>query len=87
MKCACCVPKPGMGQAKFTDSYHNDEFQTDAIFWNLDSAVLEPENIIQGVGKKPGYMRSVNYFNKELLRKTQGRCLIRTALRCLKTMR
>ena len=61
----------GMGQAKFTDSYHNDEFQTDAIFWNLDSAVLNLK-ILSGVGKKPGVYESVNYFNKELLRKTQG---------------
>jgi len=61
----------GMGNAKFTDSYHNDEFQTDAIFWNLDSAVLNLK-ILSGVGKKPGVYESVNYFDKELLRKTQG---------------
>ncbi len=61
----------GIGQAKFTDSYHNDEFQTDAIFWNLDSSVLNLK-ILSGVGKKPGVYESTNYFNKELLRKTQG---------------
>ena len=61
----------GIGQAKFTDSYHNDEFQTDAIFWNLDSSVLNLK-ILSGVGKKPGIYESTNYFNKELLRKTQG---------------
>ncbi|MDB5281880.1 MAG: hypothetical protein JWO06_955, partial [Bacteroidota bacterium] len=61
----------GMSQAKFTDSYHNDEFQTDAIFWNLDSSILNLK-ILSGVGKKPGVYESTNYFNKELLRKTQG---------------
>lgn len=61
----------GIGQAKFTDSYHNDEFQTDAIFWDLDSSVLNLK-ILSGVGKKPGVYESTNYFNKELLRKTQG---------------
>lgn len=61
----------GLGQAKFTDSYHNDEFTTDAIFWNLDSSILNLK-ILSGVGKKPGVYESVNYFNKELLRKTQG---------------
>jgi len=61
----------GIGQAKFTDSYHNDEFQTDAIFWNLDSSVLNLK-ILSGVGKKPGVYESVNYFNQELMRKTQG---------------
>ena len=61
----------GIGQAKFNDSYHNDEFQTDAIFWNLDSSVLNLK-ILSGVGKKPGVYESTNYFNKELLRKTQG---------------
>jgi hypothetical protein len=61
----------GLGRARFTDSYHNDEFQTDAIFWNLDSASLNLK-ILSGVGKKPGVYESVNYFNKELLRKTQG---------------
>ncbi|HWB61897.1 MAG TPA: hypothetical protein VG603_00195, partial [Chitinophagales bacterium] len=61
----------GLGQAKFTDSYHNDEFQTDAIFWNMDSSILNLK-ILSGVGKKPGVYESVNYFNKELMRKTQG---------------
>jgi len=61
----------GIGQAKFTDSYHNDEFQTDAIFWNLDSSVLNLK-ILSGVGKKPGVYESVNYFNRELMHKLQG---------------
>ncbi len=61
----------GIGQAKFTDSYHNDEFQTDAIFWNLDSSVLNLK-ILSGVGKKPGVYESVNYFNRELMHKIQG---------------
>ncbi len=61
----------GMGKAKFTDSYHNHEFQTDAIFWNLDSSVLNLK-ILSGAGQKPGIYESVNYFQKELIRKTQG---------------
>lgn len=61
----------GMGKAKFTDSYHNQEFQTDAIFWNLDSSILNLK-ILSGVGKKPGIYESVNYFQKELIRKIQG---------------
>ena len=61
----------GMGKAKFMDSYHNHEFQTDAIFWNLDSSVLNLK-ILSGAGQKPGIFESVNYFQKELIRKTQG---------------
>ncbi|MFN8288153.1 MAG: hypothetical protein U0V74_15470 [Chitinophagales bacterium] len=61
----------GMGKAKFTDSYHNHEFQTDAIFWNLDSSILNLK-ILQGKGQVPGIFESVNYFNKELIRKTQA---------------
>ncbi len=61
----------GMGKAKFTDSYHNHEFQTDAIFWNLDSSILNLK-ILSGAGQKPGIYESVNYFQKELIRKTQG---------------
>jgi len=61
----------GMGKAKFIDSYHNHEFQTDAIFWNLDSSVLNLK-ILQGQGKTPGIFESVNYFQKDLIRKLQG---------------
>jgi hypothetical protein len=61
----------GMGKAKFADSYHNHEFQTDAIFWNLDSSVLNLK-ILQGAGQKPGVFESVNYFQKDLIRKIQG---------------
>ena len=61
----------GTGKAKFTDSYHNHEFQTDAIFWNLDSSVLNLK-ILSGAGQKPGIYESVNYFQKELIRKNQG---------------
>lgn len=61
----------GMGKARFTDSYHNHEFQTDAIFWNLDSSILNLK-ILSGAGKKPGVYESVNYFQKELIRRTQG---------------
>ncbi len=61
----------GMGKAKFTDSYHNHEFQTDAIFWNMDSSILNLK-ILSGAGQKPGIYESVNYFQKELIRKTQG---------------
>ncbi|MFN8299926.1 MAG: hypothetical protein U0T75_12535 [Chitinophagales bacterium] len=61
----------GMGKAKFTDSYHNQEFQTDAIFWSLDSSILNLK-ILQGKGQVPGIFESVNYFNKDLIRKTQA---------------
>lgn len=61
----------GVGKAKFYDSYHNHEFQTDAIFWNLDSSILNLK-ILSGVGVKPGIFESVNYFNKEIIRKIQG---------------
>lgn len=61
----------GMGRAKFLDSYHNHEFLTDAIFWNIDSPILNLK-ILSGVGHKPGVYESVNYFSKEIIRKTQG---------------
>lgn len=61
----------GMGRAKFLDSYHNHEFLTDAIFWNIDSPILHLK-ILSGVGHKPGIYESVNYFSKEVIRKTQG---------------
>ncbi|MCW5906866.1 MAG: hypothetical protein KIS94_03325 [Chitinophagales bacterium] len=61
----------GIGKAKFYDSYHNHEFQTDAIFWNLDSSILNLK-ILSGVGVKPGIFESVNYFNKDIIRKIQG---------------
>ena len=61
----------GMGKAQFMDSYHKHEFQTDAIFWNLDSSALNLK-ILSGVGQKPGIYESVNYFQKELMRKIQG---------------
>lgn len=61
----------GIGKAKFYDSYHNHEFQTDAIFWNMDSSILNLK-ILSGVGVKPGIFESVNYFNKDVIRKIQG---------------
>ncbi len=61
----------GMGKAKFADSYHNHEFQTDAIFWNLDSSILNLK-VLQGAGQKPGVFESVNYFQKDIIRKIQG---------------
>jgi hypothetical protein len=61
----------GIGKAKFYDSYHNHEFTTDAIFWNMDSSILNLK-ILSGVGMKPGIFESVNYFNKDIIRKIQG---------------
>lgn len=61
----------GLGKAKFYDSYHKHEFQTDAIFWNLDSTILNLK-ILSGAGKKPGVFESANYFSKEVIRKQQG---------------
>ncbi|MES2620993.1 MAG: hypothetical protein V4615_09075, partial [Bacteroidota bacterium] len=61
----------GIGKSKFTDSYHKHEFQTDAIFWNMDSSILNLK-ILSGVGQKPGIYESENYFNKELIRQVQG---------------
>ncbi|MBL0310642.1 MAG: hypothetical protein IPP77_13510 [Bacteroidetes bacterium] len=61
----------GMGKAKFVDSYHNYEFLTDAIYWNVDSPILNLK-ILSGVGHKPGIYESVNYFSKDVIRKTQG---------------
>lgn len=60
-----------LSQAKFYDSYHKHEFQTDAIFWNLDSTILNLK-ILSGVGQKPGIYESANYFSKEVIRKQQG---------------
>ena len=71
MKCALLRGETGLGQAKFTDSYHNDDFQTDAIFWNLDSTILNLK-ILSGVGKKPGIYESTNYFSKNLIKTIQG---------------
>jgi hypothetical protein len=61
----------GMGRSKFTDSYHNHEFETDAIMWNLDSSRLNLK-VLSGIGQNPGIYESVNYFNKERIRQMQG---------------
>jgi len=61
----------GMGRSKFTDSYHNHEFETDMIMWNLDSSRLNLK-VLSGIGQNPGVYESVNYFNKERIRQMQA---------------
>ncbi len=60
-----------IGRSRFIDSYHQYEFETDAIFWNLDSTRLQFK-ILSGVGVNPANFESTNYFNKDRIRQIQG---------------
>lgn len=59
------------GQAKFIDTYHNHEFTTDAIFWNLDSSRMILKTL-EGKGQNGSTIESNNYFSKEAMRQIQG---------------
>ncbi|MCW3127642.1 MAG: hypothetical protein JWO03_3300 [Bacteroidetes bacterium] len=61
----------GIGKSKFFDSYHNHEFDVDAIFWNLDSSRMQLRTL-NGVGQVGSVFESNNYFNKDRIRKIQG---------------
>lgn len=60
-----------IGRSRFIDSYHQYEFETDAILWNLDSSRLQFK-ILSGVGVNPANYESTNYFNKDRIRQMQG---------------
>lgn len=60
-----------ISRSKFLDSYHNQEFDVDAIFWNLDSTRLQLKTL-NGVGQVGSNFESNNYFSKERIRKLQG---------------
>jgi len=61
----------GIAKSKFFDSYHNHEFEVDAIFWNLDSTRMQLKTL-NGVGQVGSIFESNNFFNKERIRQIQG---------------
>jgi hypothetical protein len=61
----------GISKSKFFDSYHNHEFEVDAIIWNLDSNRMKLQTL-NGVGQVGSIFESNNYFNKDRIRKIQG---------------
>ncbi|MFN8277668.1 MAG: hypothetical protein U0T84_09300 [Chitinophagales bacterium] len=61
----------GISKSKFFDSYHNYEFDVDAIFWNLDSPRMQLRTL-NGVGQVGSNFESNNFFDKERIRKVQG---------------
>lgn len=60
-----------IGRSRFIDSYHQFEFETDALIWNLDSTRLQLK-ILSGVGKNAANFESTDYFNKDRIRQIQG---------------
>lgn len=60
-----------IGRSRFIDSYHQFEFETDALIWNLDSSRMQMK-ILTGVGKNAANFESTNYFNKDRIRQIQG---------------
>jgi hypothetical protein len=60
-----------MSQSKFIDTYHNHEFDADAIFWNLDSTRIQIKTL-EGSGKTGSNFESNNFFDKNRIRKLQG---------------
>ncbi|MCS6819825.1 MAG: hypothetical protein NZ522_07715, partial [Chitinophagales bacterium] len=60
-----------LGRSRFIDSYHQFEFETDALIWNLDSTRMQLK-ILSGVGKNPSNFESTDYFNKDRIRQIQG---------------
>ncbi|MFN8310710.1 MAG: hypothetical protein U0T73_12175 [Chitinophagales bacterium] len=61
----------GISKSKFFDSYHNYEFDVDAIFWNLDSTRMQLRTL-NGVGQVGSNFESNNFFDKERIRKLQS---------------
>ena len=61
----------GVSKSKFFDSYHNHEFEVDAIIWNLDSPRMQLKTL-NGVGQVGSVFESNNYFNRDRIRKIQG---------------
>jgi hypothetical protein len=61
----------GIAKSKFFDSYHNHEFEVDAIIWNMDSSRMQLRTL-NGVGQVGSIFESNNYFNKDRIRKIQG---------------
>jgi hypothetical protein len=61
----------GISKSKFFDSYHNHEFDADAVIWNLDSTRIELRTL-NGVGKVGPIFESNSYFNREVVKIIQG---------------
>ncbi len=61
----------GISRSKFFDSYHNHEFECDAIFWNLDSSRMVVKTL-NGIGQVGSVWESNNFFNPERIRLLQG---------------
>lgn len=61
----------GVAASSFYDSYHRQEFNAEAIIWNLNEPNLQIK-MMSGAGKNPMVITSYNYFRKGELDKYQG---------------
>lgn len=60
-----------MSKSKFVDTYHNCEFDIDALIWDLDSSKILLKTLV-GVGVTGPNVESNNYFDRERVRMIQG---------------
>lgn len=60
-----------MAKSKFVDTYHNTEFDIDALVWNLDSSKILLKTLV-GAGETGPNVESNNYFEKDRVRRIQG---------------
>lgn len=60
-----------ISKSKFIDTYHNIEFEADAIFWNLDSPKMELKTL-SGLGQVGTFFESKDYFSKASINKVMG---------------
>ncbi len=61
----------GVSASSFYDSYHRQEFNAEAIVWDLNTNDLQVK-MTSGAGKNPMVVTSYNYFRKGELDKYQG---------------
>lgn len=61
----------GVSASSFYDSYHRQEFNAEAIVWDLNTNDLQVK-MMSGAGKNPMVVTSYNYFRKGELDKYQG---------------
>ncbi|NNC94880.1 MAG: hypothetical protein HKN92_04910 [Chitinophagales bacterium] len=57
----------GISKSNFYDSYHQQEIDADAIFWNLNENQIEVR-MVEGAGQKAAVFESNNFFNAAKLR-------------------
>ncbi len=63
--------KDGVSASSFYDSYHRQEFNAEAILWNLNEKDLQIK-MVSGAGQNPMVITSYDYFRKGELDKYQG---------------